>query len=248
MAAFPCRTHVRYTGAVTALPLDDLAGRVRPVTLADRRILPVPEPLVPLFPDGGLRRGSTVAVDGTVRSGATSLALALVSAASQAGSWAAAVGSWCADLGLVAAAELGVCLDRFALVPEAGSHWAAVMAALLDAVDVVLVGGPARVGDARRLAARARERGAVMITLGSGWPERTDLRLGVNASHWQGIGQGCGHLRARRVEVAASGRGAATRRRRVHMWLPGEAGGVQPVEPDPVATMAPQAGRPGRAG
>jgi len=213
-----------------SLPLEDLAGRARPVTLAGRRMLPVPEPLAELFPGGGMRRGSMVTVDSI--SGTTSLALALVAAASQAGSWAAAVGSWSAELGLVAAAELGVCLERFTLVPDAGSHWPAVMATLLDAVDVVLIGGtaPVRAVDARRLAARARERGTVLIVLGSCWPERTDMRLTVTAARWRGVGQGCGHLQARQVEVVATGRGAASRRRATRLWLPGEHGRVEAVE------------------
>jgi hypothetical protein len=213
-----------------SLPLEDVAGRARPVTLAEERVLPVLEPLAELFPGGGMRRGSTVMVDSIC--GTVSLALALAAAASQAGSWIAAVGSWCAELGLVAAAELGVCLERFALVPDPGSQWPAVMAALLDAIDVVMVGGTvtARMGDVRRLGARARERGAVLIVLGSAWPERTDLRLTVATPRWRGVGQGCGHLQARQVEVVATGRGAASRRRSTLLWLPGERGQVEAVE------------------
>ena len=72
--------------------------------------------------------------------GATSLALALAAGASQAGSWVAAVGL--GSLGLVAAAELGVALDRLVLVADPGRErtgWASVVAALVDGFDVVLV-------------------------------------------------------------------------------------------------------------
>jgi hypothetical protein len=75
-----------------------------------------------------------------------------------------------------------------------------VVAALLDAVDVVLVRPPAGLpaGQARRLAARARERGAVLVPLGT-WSEPADLRLAVAASAWHGLGQGHGSLASRGV-------------------------------------------------
>jgi len=90
--------------------------------------------------------------------------------------------------------------------------------------------GSVRPGDARRLMARARERGAVLVALGQPWPESVDVRLTVTAAVWGGLGQGNGHLEARQVEVVASGRGAASRERRLRLWLPGPQG-VAPVEP-----------------
>ncbi len=188
-------------------------------TLADERLLPVVPALRPLLPGQGLRRGTTVAV-----SRSAALALALVAAASAAGSWVAAVGL--PDLGIVAAAESGIALERLALVPVPGARvWPTVVAALLDAVDVVLVRSPARLPatQARRLAARARERGAVLVPLGA-WPEPADLRLAVTSSAWSGLGQGHGRLQARQVEVLVAGRGAATRERRVLLWLPSHNG------------------------
>src|SRR5215216_3325626 len=190
-------------------------------TLADERLLPVVPALRPLLPGRGLRRGSTVAVG---RSAA--LALALVAGASAAGSWVAAVGL--PDLGVVAAAETGVVLERLALVPAPGPRaWPTVVAALLDAIDVVLVRSPPGLpsAQARRLIARARERGAVLVPLGP-WPEPADLRLAVAASTWHGLGQGHGTLRARQVEVAVTGRGPATRERRALLWLPGSDGAI----------------------
>jgi hypothetical protein len=193
-------------------------------TLADERLLPVLPALRPLLPHQGLRRGTTVAV---ARSAA--LALALVAGASAAGSWVAAVGL--PDLGIVAAAETGIALERLALVPVPGARaWPTVVAAFLDAVDVVLVRSPAGLSaaPARRLAARARERGAVLVPLGA-WSEPADLRLAVTSSDWHGLGQGYGSLRARRVEVVASGRGAAARERRVLLWLPSPDGTIIPA-------------------
>ena len=206
-------------GQAAASELKNLA---RPVSLARERTLPVLPPLAGLLPEGGLRRGSTVAV-----SGATSLALALLAGPSQAGSWCAAVGL--RSLGLVAAAEVGVALERFPLVARPGDDWPAVVAALVDAVDVVLVCLPRHVrgGDARRLAAKVRDRGAVLITTGGSAAFAADVRLSVAASAWEGLGNGHGRLRARRMDVVASGRGAAARERRVSLWLPAAAGGVE---------------------
>ncbi len=217
---------------MTALPVSlmgDLAGRARPVSLAGEQLLPVPAPLAPLLPGGGLRRGSVVAVpsgSASGASGATSLALALISAVSQAGSWCAGVGL--PDLGPAAAAGLGVALERFALVPDPAEQWAVVTAALIDAVDAVLVRPARRIrpAEARRLRARAQESGAVLVPCGDAWPEGVDLRIAVVSSCWRGLGQGHGYLRTRMVEVVASGRGAASRERRVRLWLPGPDGAV----------------------
>jgi hypothetical protein len=215
-------------GLTTTLSSSGVQGRTELVgpgtTLADERLLPVLPALQPLLPHPGLRRGATVAV---TRSAA--LALALVAGASAAGSWVAAVGL--PDLGIVAAAETGVVLERLALVPAPGARaWPTVVAALLDAVDVVLVRSPPGLPDAqaRRLIARARERGTVLVPLGP-WPQPADLRLAVTASTWHGIGQGHGHLHSRLAEVVATGRGAATRERRTLLWLPSPDGTVTPA-------------------
>jgi hypothetical protein len=206
-----------------------VAERARPVTLAGERTLPVLPALAGLVPEGGLRRGSTVAVEGV---GATTLALALGAAASAAGSWTAAVGL--PSLGLAAAAELGVVLERLVVVDPPPDQWAAVVAALLDAVDVVHARPPRRSrvapGDARRLVARARERGAVLVGAAALGPVGADLRLEVRRVEWLGpAGGGAGRLEARRVEVVAGGRGAAARERRALLDLPGPDGTVRAV-------------------
>jgi hypothetical protein len=198
--------------------------RTTPLVLARDRALPVLDALRPLLPDG-LRRGSTVAVDGGP--GATTLALALAVAASAAGSWTAVVGA--PSLGLQAAAELGVAVERLLVVPEPPREsWATVVAALVDSVDLVLVAAH-RVapGEVRRLTARCRERDAVLVTLPrSSWPG-PDVCLTVGASSWTGpLGGGAGRLEARRAEVVAGGRGAAARERRAALWLPGPGGEV----------------------
>ena len=194
---------------------------VRPVALAQQHVLPVDEAFDSLLPWGGLRRGSVVRVGGRSGSAALSLTFALIARATAAGSWAAVAGV--DDIGAVAAEEAGVALERLALVPRVPvEQWAVVTAALLDALDVVVVQPPARVraSDARRLATRARERGGVLVAIGDRWTEAVDLRLAVGGEQWLGLGEGSGHLRARRVEVMANGRGAAARERRASLWLP----------------------------
>ena len=210
-----------------ATVLDQLRVRTRPVALAEEERLPVLGALAGLFPGGGLRRGTTVSVGGS--GGSTSLALALLAGPSQAGSWTAVVG--CPDLGLVAAAELGVDLERLALVPwpGAGGQWPTVVSALLDAVDVVAVRPPgrAKAGDVRRLTAKARERGAVLLPVGpASWPDAADVRLAVTGSRWDGLGPGHGRLAACQVDLTVSGRGSAARERRVTLWLPDHHGEV----------------------
>lgn len=193
---------------------------------ATRRLLPVLPALATLLPEGGLRAGTTVTIEKS-----TALALALLAGPSQAGGWCAVVGV--PTLGARAIAEAGVALERLALVPSPGSQWAAVVAALLDGMDVVVVRPPARVsgGEARRLAARARERGTVLVSLGS-W-EGADARLSAAGSRWSGLAGGTGRLRARRLVVHARGRGAATRPRQTELWLPAWDGGVAPA-PTPI--------------
>ena len=159
------------------------------------------------------------------------MALALVAASSGAGTWCAAVGV--PALGAVAAAELGVDLARLVLGPAAGPQWAKVAAALLEALDVVIVQppSPVRSADARRLSARVRERGSVLLVLEpacrSRWPEPPRLRVRVERARWEGLGPGHGRLEARRVEMVVDGRGTASRERRARLWLPAPSGGVE---------------------
>ena len=206
-----------------------LADRIRPTTPVAGRLLPVPAPLALLFPDGALRRGTTTTVAGLPGHGATTLALALLAAASQAGSWCAAVGL--PDPGVVAAAELGIDLRRVVFVPHPGSGWAEAAGDLLPGVDVVLVRPPGRARQtaARHLSARARERQTALVVLVehvSEWPEGGDLALSVGAVEWEGIGRGHGHLQGRRAEVRVSGRRSAGRAQECSLWLPAGSGVV----------------------
>ena len=192
----------------------DIAARVRPVVLAGERRLAVPGPLGELLPGGGLQRGSVVRVEGAPGSGATSLVLALLAAATAAGEWAAVVDGD-GVLGGLAAAEAGVALERLAVVRAVPfALYGRVVATLLDGVTVVGVAFPRgfRPADARRLEARARERAGVLVAGGS-WPGEAALRLRAEHSSWAGLGRGEGLLGERVLRVSVCGRGAAGRER-----------------------------------
>ena len=152
-------------------------------------------------------------------SGGTSLLLALLAAASRSGSWCAVVGV--PALGVLAAAESGIVLERLALVPHPGPEWPTVVAALIDGVDVVVIAvpGPVSASIANRLVARARQRGSVLMPFGR-WAG-ADVTLQVRHGRWEGLGAGRGRLRRREVTITARGRGAAARPREITMWMPG---------------------------
>lgn len=185
----------------------------------EREPLPVAEPVSSLLP-GGLKRGTVAVV-----SGSTSLLLALAAEASRAGSWLAVVGM--PHVGVVAAARRGVDLGRLALVPHPGAQAAAAVAACVDGMDVVIVGRSLALAEAdrRRIAARVRERGAVLLSADP-WPGAR-LELSVEGMRWSGLGAGDGRLRDRDVIVAVRERSGAVRRMQVRLdgeqgvWRPG---------------------------
>lgn len=228
-----------------AVPAPDLAAlrllgdRIKPLAGVDQRTIPVAAPLASLLPHGGLPRGATVITAGIA---AVSLAFALVGPVTVAGSWVAVVGV--GDLGLVAAAEAGVELERLLLVVDPGPQaWATTVAGLLDAVEIVLVGAPPRlsVSGQRRLTARARDRGSVLIQVGGltdGWAHAPDLVLTGTEATWDGLGTGHGHLRSRRLSVAVTGRRGADRPRRGEIMLPGPDGTIASVVPVPSSAPA----------
>lgn len=209
-------------------PLDTTSLAAEPLFA----VMPSLEPLT-----RGLRRGATVGIGGEAQ-GVTSLALALISASTKSGAWAAAVGF--KGLGLVAAEELGVDLSHLALVPVVGRRWSSVVGALLDGMEVVALRLPSALspGEGRRLAARARDRRCTLLLVGVSerpengyWLDGLDLRLSVLCSEWIGLGEGFGRLQARQLEVASRGRRAAVREVRTRLWLPAMAGGVDMAPP-----------------
>lgn len=193
------------------------AGTLGASLLARDRLLPVTELISGSLPLGGLQRGTTTIVAPGRKGvgGTTSLALELVAGASMNGHWCAAVGL--ANLGLKAASERGIALERFIVVPRAGTAkaWQQVLAALFDGVAAVLFSpeGPVRPAEARKVSARAKDRGSTLVVLDrrGWWPEPGDLSCRVVSSKWSGLAEGHGLLSERSLDIEVSGRGAAAR-------------------------------------
>ncbi|SDS57852.1 hypothetical protein [Paraoerskovia marina] len=180
---------------------------------ASERFWPVHPELEPLLPQGALHRGTTIVVRHS-----TTLLLSLVAQASAAGAWTVMVGH--PRVGMVAAADAGVELTRTALVPAPGPQAPAAIAALLDGLDLVVLGpdAPVTPADRRRLSSRARERGAVLVSA-TEW-EEAHLVLRAGPGTWSGIDDGAGWLRSRRLTVERTGRGEAARPVRYEIELP----------------------------
>ncbi|WP_243717425.1 hypothetical protein [Actinomadura darangshiensis] len=214
---------------VTALESTGLDTAPRDATV------PVLPALRTVVPGGGLRPGSVVGLDGP---GAASLGLALVAGVSRHGG-EDGTGGWCGvvgvpGFGVAAAAGMGAAPERLLLVDEPGDRWPDVVAALAEAVDLVLLCPPERPGAAavRRLSALARKHGCVITLTGAfarEWPG-TRLRLRLDEVAWEGLADGHGRLTGRRVEIVAEGRDAPGRGRRARLWLPAPDGTVRPDE------------------
>ena len=187
-----------------------VAAQARPFVAAGERRLEITGLLGEMLP-AGLQRGSTIAVNGPPGSGATTLTLTIAAAATAAGEWAAVVDprSGGVTLGARAAAGAGVELERLAVVRGvAPDRWASVVAALLDGITVVIAAVPPhlRLGDARRLVARARERKAVLVAFGV-WPVEAAVRVHAGHCTWSGLGAGTGLLNTRDLHVEVEGKG-----------------------------------------
>lgn len=182
------------------------------IITSERPPMAVPPPLAPILPEG-LRRGGT-----TVVTGSASLVLAMLAHACAGGAWAAVVGQ--PTIGLLAAAQAGVSLDRLAVVPRPGLEAPTVVAALLDGVDVVVVGPEVALTDAdrRKLSARARDRGSVLLSTAD-WPG-AGVVLTVESGRWTGIDAGEGRLRTHEIRLVRTGRGSAAVPRTLELTLP----------------------------
>ncbi len=214
----------------------------------DERLLPVPDEFTSLLAQPGLVPGSVLTAQGP---GALTLATAFAAEVSRTGGWVTAVGL--GRMGVSAVAERGASLDRWAFVDEPGDAAAEVLNALIGNVDVILLAASVRLAAAhsRRLRARLRERGTVVIEVADGYTVGSrgvgafspvgprgvgasgafspDVTLTVERAAWTGLSQGHGRLRERRAEVVAAGRGAASLPRRAVLWLPDADGCITAV-------------------
>lgn len=190
--------HCCMNQAATVRTLQERITQMQPMRLGDDA-LPTPPELRDLLPGGALRRGSA-----TIVSGSLQLSLALISAASASGAWCGAIGL--PELGAEAAAELGVALDRFVLVPDPGPHSISIAGTLSEVLTVLLLrpSSQVRAPDAERLAARLRDHGAALVVLGQ-WP-KAESTLRVTNSRWGGLGRGHGMLLTHELTVRSDDR------------------------------------------
>lgn len=191
--------------------LEQVGSLARPLVLARERSIQLGEGLGALVPGGALTRGSVLRVAG---SGATSVIFTLASAVTAVGEWAAVV-ELDDTLGALAAAEAGVALEQFAVVRRVPpARWAIVVAALLEGVSLVVADVPrgVRLGDARRLIARARERETVLLVHErvAAWPAEAALTFCAMGGAWGDL-VADGHLTERALRVEVEGRGVAAR-------------------------------------
>lgn len=191
---------------------------------ADAPVLPAAAALAGILPEPGLRRGSVYALP----EASTSLLLALLAGPSQAGSWCAVVGF--PALGVEAAEDYGVALDRLALVAEPGPRWLSVVSALAEVMPVIGVrpGSDVRPAEAARLGARLRDRGGVLLVAG-GWPNAHAV-LEVQNPVWSGLEDGHGLLQTREVTVSVVSRRSPVPTR-ARLLLPGPDGAAVGLAP-----------------
>ncbi|GAB2594820.1 hypothetical protein [Pseudactinotalea suaedae] len=209
----------RLTGVTTLASA--ASGPVPPPssTVPPELLLPLPAGVETLLPWGGLRRGSAIQV-----SGSRSVLLALAAAAANA----PGLDLWCAvvampDVGLAAAAEAGLDLNRTVVVPKPGPDAPAVLGALIDGFDVVVLGRCPALTDADRRSAghRLRHREAVLLS-GDVWPGAHAV-LEVGERSWFGVGAGDGVLTGREATITGYARGLGQPRQvRVRMGADGD--------------------------
>jgi hypothetical protein len=162
--------------------------------------VPVAPALASLLPSSGLERGGVYACAGDAP---MSLLFSLVATATSVGSWLA-----CVDVprvGLMAAHEYGVALQRVMCVSTGGhtQSYAQVVGALVDGIDLVVVSSPTcSAAETRRIVARVKASGSVLIILGRAGQFSPDVVLSSSATEWHFHT----HASSRTMSVQAHGR------------------------------------------
>jgi hypothetical protein len=200
---------------------------------ADASWLPVPAGLAALLPHGAVRRGTSLVVERSA-----SLLLHLTAALMADGAWCAVVSH--PDLGLAAALDAGVDPSRCVMVPDPGPDAGAVLGAVADGFDVVVVGACTALSDRdrRALSQRVRHRRAVLLSTRP-W-SGSEITLTVTGRAGAGLGTH-GRLVAEDLTVTSSGRGlGAGRTRRVRVGR-GDGDARLTLLPAPEVTSVPAA-------
>jgi len=178
-----------------------------------------------MLPDAGLVRGRVVGCTGPA---AMSLALSLGSRAAATGAWLAVVGV--PMLGVEAAGELGVPLERLVMVDTDArpATWAERVGAAADGFDLILTRPPAGAERVvRKVRQRLQARGVVLLAVGPTTPGIScDVEFSTTSVEWAGAGTGHGSLMGRRAMVRVGGRRMPRSVER-ELWLPGPHGRVE---------------------
>lgn len=178
----------------------ELAERLAQYRQSGYGPLPVGSVLSGLFPAGGLERGHIYGCRGDA---SLSLLYALIARATQVGSWVATINLF--SLGLMSAREHGVALQRMLCI-NAGTHsptWTQVVGACVDGIDVVVLHAPqCSLHDARRIEARLKTHGSVLIIVGDPGVFSPAVVLATRTTRWEFST----HASRRDVEVVATGR------------------------------------------
>lgn len=185
--------HAVHTGA-------ELAQRLAQHRGSKYGSLPVGPQLSALFPSGGLERGHIYGCRGDA---SLSLLYALIARATQVGSWVATVNLF--SLGLMSAREHGIALQRLLCV-DAGTQattWTQVVGACVDGLDVVVAYAPqCSLQDARRIEARLKAHGSVLIIVGDPGVFSPAVVLSSHTTQWEFST----HASRRDVDIVATGR------------------------------------------
>lgn len=232
-----------------------MVDKVRPVSMAQERVLPFAPGLDGLL-EGGLRRGASVALEG--ESGVTSLALALCAQATSSGMWLGCLNT--PSLGWASAVELGVDLRHVVVVDVEDHDMLDAMGVMVDVFDLVMCGDLSELphSKVRKLLARAKERGCVLVTMGErsktvlagwdmnqerleGWGEVPDSLVYVEGAMWTGLGVGHGRLGERRLAVRVKNRRGRVSSQPFEVLLPAKGGATlnnaQRSESSPVVRL-----------
>lgn len=186
--------------------------------------VPLADQLSSLLPERGLVRGHQYQITGDA---SLSLMYALAARATDTGSWLAMVNM--PRAGMTAAREHGIAMHRVLNVSTpanaSSAVWSAVVGALVDGVDLVAV-SQVRCSphDARRLAARVRASGAVLLMVGPHGACVPDGRFSVSTTRWNFDA----HLRSREARIIYVGRRSPTPRH-CDVLLPGSSGRIESV-------------------
>lgn len=175
----------------------------------ERDVLPILGELGRLLPDHGLVKGNVITCS------SSSLMLGLLAAVTGAKRLAAVIG--CRRIGLLAAAEMGADLSRLFHIPQPGEDPLAVLAVLLDGLDLVvfdLAGTSVPPSRSRALMARVRSHRSVLVVTGGYWVG-SDLQLKSRPVAYGGLGRGHGRLQSIHLDVQVSGKGLQPRSSRL---------------------------------